>query len=764
MHIQTEEVANEGKILFVAKQPNALYHALKKTLSGYGYDIFATSFFTPSSISFDYIFIFDQKDIVHTLLKTVTLPSKVVLIALFSEKKDAVSLLSKKYEGKIPLKVVVVGQESSTELITKVLWFSFSTSREVFLDLTSPLEKKKITKKKPFTPHIDARKSIAYILIILMTAHFFFLIPLIGGAVFTSVGFREIKTYNFAKAKKYIQTASFFFEGTQKTYRFARPAFSIFYLALFLDNVVSIEEYAIKTMEGTIELSENAQKAIALLIKMDKSPAQIDETAARFAKLRIQVESIKSHLTKLSTALRYKIQMLDGVKQQINTAQKHIILGEKLLAHADSLFGKEKEKRYLLFFYNNMELRPGGGFIGSFGSITFDRYTLKNFSVQDVYAADGQLTIHIEPPPAIKRYLQQPNWFLRDSNFSPDFPQNVETAELFLEKELGLVPSDGAIGITTTAVSLLLRAFGEVYLPDYRESVNSDNFYIKTQTHVEKEFFPGSQEKRNFLSSLTRMLLIKLEDAPYQRLMPLVSQALGEKNIVLFFKDQKLQEDIEQLGWTGKFTNLSCSTHRNQTDEEGNCLVDFVFPVDANLGVNKANFFVHRLFDIATTIKKDGTVEHTTTVSFRNESPTDAFPGGVYKNYFQLFIPAKTSVQQVRKNDTLVEEYVDEVDENVRSVGVYSEILPGKTGTIAITYTMEDKILTGKNTYQLIVQKQIGSLYNDLTVSFDFPRTASLIYKNFPGLAKNNKIVYTNTLSTDKIIVIELVQEKQTPD
>ena len=52
----------------------------------------------------------------------------------------------------------------------------------------------------------------------------------------------------------------------------------------------------------------------------------------------------------------------------------------------------------------------------------------------------------------IRKYLHQPHWFLRDSNFNPDFEQNTQTAEYFLEKELGMKDFDGTFGVTTTAV------------------------------------------------------------------------------------------------------------------------------------------------------------------------------------------------------------------------------------------------------------------------------------------------------------------------
>jgi len=49
-----------------------------------------------------------------------------------------------------------------------------------------------------------------------------------------------------------------------------------------------------------------------------------------------------------------------------------------------------------------MELRPGGGFIGSYAILSVDKGKITNFKIYDVYDADGQLKNHIEPPFAIE--------------------------------------------------------------------------------------------------------------------------------------------------------------------------------------------------------------------------------------------------------------------------------------------------------------------------------------------------------------------------
>src|SRR5258708_20983577 len=86
-----------------------------------------------------------------------------------------------------------------------------------------------------------------------------------------------------------------------------------------------------------------------------------------------------------------------------------------------SLLGVTKPQTYLVLFQNNMELRPTGGFIGSFGLFTFVKGRLIDDSIFFVYSTYGQLKGHVEPPSSIKNYFGEANCVLRDSYWGPGF-------------------------------------------------------------------------------------------------------------------------------------------------------------------------------------------------------------------------------------------------------------------------------------------------------------------------------------------------------
>jgi hypothetical protein len=63
-----------------------------------------------------------------------------------------------------------------------------------------------------------------------------------------------------------------------------------------------------------------------------------------------------------------------------------------------SFTGSSRPKRYLVLFSNSSELRPTGGFPGSYGLLTFENGRVKDFRADDIYNPDGQIQELIVPP------------------------------------------------------------------------------------------------------------------------------------------------------------------------------------------------------------------------------------------------------------------------------------------------------------------------------------------------------------------------------
>src|SRR6185369_1329992 len=87
------------------------------------------------------------------------------------------------------------------------------------------------------------------------------------------------------------------------------------------------------------------------------------------------------------------------------------------MANLGSLLGQDRNRRYLLLFLNNTELRPGGGFIGSFASFILKKGDIDQFNVQtNIYKQDNAFakTNHIDAPYPLNSLSD--GWYMRDAN------------------------------------------------------------------------------------------------------------------------------------------------------------------------------------------------------------------------------------------------------------------------------------------------------------------------------------------------------------
>lgn len=446
---------------------------------------------------------------------------------------------------------------------------------------------------------------------------------------------------------------------------------------------------------------------------------------------------------------------------QISSLRKELAKIKKFFPVASWALGLEKKRFFLVLFQNNMELRPGGGFIGTLGFLTFDEGKL-DLKIEDVYTADGQLRGHVEPPKPIRKHLNQPHWYLRDSNWEPDFPTNGKRAAWFLEKELGLKP-DGVIALDLTFVKKILDVIGPVEIPDYKEKITSENLFLKAQIYSQENFFPGSTQKRDFLASLAWALIDKLaaqKSLPWLKIGRAVEEAASQKHLFIFFEEPLPQKLISEQGFGGEIREVACS---GKIGPDVKCLADYLMIVEANLGVNKVNYFVKREIKKELKVENDW-MDSKITIVYENTSPPNVSFGGNYKNYLRILTTNNFALEKV-KTDGRELDQEGEVDRTTTfgktEIGFLVEIPYQSKKIIEIFYKMPLGLPENEFVYQLLVQKQPGTSEEDpfilqvsapwqtLETNFSYQLVAAT-----DQVAKNEIISYNGNLSVDRIFRI----------
>lgn len=430
--------------------------------------------------------------------------------------------------------------------------------------------------------------------------------------------------------------------------------------------------------------------------------------------------------------------------------------------------GFDQKKTYLILLQNSMELRPTGGFIGSIATVTVEDGAMETPVVQDVYALDGQLKGHVDPPIPIKEVLQQEHWYLRDSNWDPDFRASGQRAAWFYEKETGQTV-DGVIAVSTPVLTDILGVTGPLDLVDYNDRITKENFFGKSLFYTKADFFPGSTQKKDFLGSLMVAILGRVSSAKSgdaSGLMRVVGRALAAGDIQFWFPQGQVQAIAEQAGWVGEVTrSMPCQALSPP------CAVERVALVEANLGVNKVNPFIKRSVKTRIDVGEDGTADGAVDVIYQNTSTDDAVitGGGTYLAYLRAFLPADALILsaalsgveipgKAEKFSELTMPYrdTDETIDGSMVAGVAFTVPPGRERRVTITYRRGIPLAFVDDTATLIfsVRKQPGMTDTTLDAAIGYPAGWKLETETTGLLATSREVRYNTLLDQTKTFIV----------
>ncbi|SRR6266568_3036436 len=466
-----------------------------------------------------------------------------------------------------------------------------------------------------------------------------------------------------------------------------------------------------------------------------------------------------------------------SVVQKLHNEDDSINLVEETIDTWPTVLGFTGKKTYLVLFQNNMEIRPGGGFIGSYGILPIENGAIGKLQIHDVYDADGQLSESIQPPYGLARYLGASHWFLRDSNFDPDFSVDAKQAAQFLQKETKQ-KVDGVIAIDTSFLKNVLSVVGSVDVPDYKVKVTPDNFYLLTQTYAEKNFFPGSTQKKDFLRSLTNVLMEKLSSQkhlPYEKFAQMIVTSVAQKDLLFALSDSSVQNVFT-------VNDLSSSLWDGRTAQK-NTAYDFFGIVDANVGANKANYYVKRTITQSTSLNDLGELQTTADVTYSNSSTTASAFGGDYKDYVRFLLPANTTLVSIAFDKKTMQTTpavtdaslftssdftpppgleVEQSQEEGKSVVGFFFIVPvGATHTVSITYRSPSGIDPNAVAfaYDVHLFKQPGAGNDPYELSLSYPNDVTPVSGDKAFTNVGGKVVYTSQLTDDRNITAHFAKK-----
>lgn len=452
--------------------------------------------------------------------------------------------------------------------------------------------------------------------------------------------------------------------------------------------------------------------ALAALSKapddLSASVFEIDQALAGFNSL-----PDASDLGSVIASLRPAIVELEAVREKLAVAAELA----KLLP---ALSGYPMPKNYLLLLQNNTELRPTGGFIGTLATVTVASAMAQNLKVSDVYALDGvgAASLKIVPPAALAKYLSAQKWYLRDANWSPDFPTAAREAIDIYDQEGGAEKFDGVLAVDPTLAVDLLRIVGNVTIG--ASTFTPDNVTDEIEYQVEKGFdakgLPVAQRKDILIALASEVFtrVMALPNDKWQVAVTAFVRALDEKHILIASLDPAVASFAASRHWDG-----AVRAPAN----------DFLMVVDANLAALKTDSVMSRAIYYSFKPDTNG-LTATVSLTYTNHGGF-SWKTTRYRTYTRIYVPPGSelvSSSGAMANDKILDPKrtpgkVDIVDElGLRSFGAFLSVEPGETRVLSFTYKLPSSIVSAASAgnYSLNVQKQPGTIAVPLTLSLDF--------------------------------------------
>lgn len=398
---------------------------------------------------------------------------------------------------------------------------------------------------------------------------------------------------------------------------------------------------------------------------------------------------------------------------KVELTQASIILNQiiPLTKILPLLGGYPEQNKFLIILQNNDELRPGGGFIGSYGILVTKNGEITSLKTEDSYHIDmpavGKWTY---PAPApITKYLKVSNWYFRDSNWSPDWAQSSQKMiEIFNGEKMAIGQEKenftGVIGITPDLIANLLHITGPITVNG--ETYNENNLQTLLQYTVEvayKEQNISQWNRKNVINDLISELKNRLFSLPSNRWNEVLisfQKDVAAKNIQLYFSNT----DQQTLGQT---LNASGEIKKDIGTS------DYLMVVDANMAAFKSDAVVQKNIVYNLNYNKASGLRADLVLNYKHSGDFN-WRTTRYRSYTRVYAPYGSELISLNGLDSKTSDLSVTNDEKLNKTvfGFFWEIEPGADKEISLKYKLPETIKLASETnkyYDLVWQKQAGS-------------------------------------------------------
>jgi hypothetical protein len=509
------------------------------------------------------------------------------------------------------------------------------------------------------------------------------------------------------------------------------PAFK--QVPAFASSLGGFNKIAISLTESVDNLKEDGMRLIwedgqHLIAEVASARGKVNDMAKLFADIRNGMASFG-----LSS---------DNSDEYLSLHSK-IMETETLLAGVEGLLIDGADIAVL--FMNDSELRATGGFVGSYATVEITSGEIEDVSVNDIYYPDKFLEEKTVPPSPLMGTTV--DWEARDANWFFDFPTSASKVIQFLEKSPVYadknVKFEGAIAMNHKVVTDILKITGPIELPEYGIVLDDSNFLAEVQKEVSRDSTLRGGERKNVLKSLLPELIARIKNlsgSDKEELMRAIKARLENKDIQIYFTDNRIQSFIAKSYWGGEIYQMPESEYG-----------DYLAVVVSNIAGEKTDAYVRQKVALKSVISNSGTIKNTLSIKRVHEGnkKTEAFYRAKNQTFIRALVPqgsellettgetrktVKPAINYESKGyakDADVELFESGTESGKTVFGEWLVISAGAEKELTMEY---ERIAQLKNKFRFVYEKQSGidSMFSysvEAPPGYIFEETGTSVYE-----------------------------------
>lgn len=453
-----------------------------------------------------------------------------------------------------------------------------------------------------------------------------------------------------------------------------------------------------------------AQQRIETAVKtIGKITPRIDDISKELTIVRTEIDQVNPNHYPSFLAGKKIRSSIDNLRNLTDQSVSIITSAKPLIKILPEVLGEPKEKKYLILFQNDKELRPTGGFITAYSIFRLDSGIVHVDNSSDIYDLDNTISNKPKAPAPILKYLPKVSELnLRDTNLSPDFKVSMDEFTKMYKTAGNYKDVDGIIAVDTHALVSAMNVLGDISVGGSTFSTKTDPRCDCPQVIYQLEVYADQpaqivkENRKGIIGELMYAIMNKaFSSSPKQYWGPLFQTMLtemNEKHVLFNMENQDAQKGFEGLNAAGRILSI-----------DG----DYFHLNEANFGGAKSNMFVAEAVNQDYSLQNDGTIQKTVTVDYKNPyAPSDCnlergnlCLNAVLRNWFRIYVPKGSELISFKGSEVKMITY-QELGKTVFEG--FLEVRPQGATKLTVTYKLPFK-LGSKSNLPLLVQKQGGT-------------------------------------------------------